>query len=421
MTFESSNSSRDHPRTRLAIITSHPIQYYAPWFRHLSSHESLDLRVFYLFNPSENDSYDHGFQRNVQWDVPLLEGYASEFVPNTSAAPGAGRFWGLRNPGLVERVREYEPDAVLLIGYKYLSLVQFILAWKSNPAPILFRGDSHRIGQRNSIAGMLRGALIAYLFRKFSAFLYVGQANLRYFEQHGASRHKLFFAPHAVDMQHFDSGRNGVAEAGRAWRSHLGIDSDRLVVLFAGKFEPKKRPLDLVRAFKTLSHPNASLVLVGNGTLEGALHEEIAGCEHIHLVPFQNQSEMPRTYEACDLIVLPSYGAFETWGLVVNEAMSVGKPAVVSSHVGCAEDLVIPGRTGLVFEAGSVEALAAALAGAMESKGQLETWGLAAKHHVSEYSYEKATEGLLAALKSVCADACSDGSSLAPERRSGTF
>ncbi len=418
MSDEKKPSNNVDRRIRLAIISTHPIQYYAPWFRLLGGLASLDLRVFYLFDPVKDGAYDPGFQLDVEWDIPLLEGYAHEFVPNTSPDPGTSRFWGLRNPGLADRVQEFAPHAVLLIGYKYLSLVHFIHAWRSRPVPLLFRGDSHRIGRGNSLAGIFKESLITALFRRFSAFLYVGQANLRYFEHHGVERKKLFFAPHGIDMRQFDIGRAGVAEAGRVWKKSLGIDESRLVVLFAGKFEPKKRPLDLVRAFKSLSPPDASLVFVGNGPLESALQAEVSGCEHIYLVPFQNQSEMPRTYAACDLLVLPSHGAFETWGLAVNEAMSVGRPAIVSSHVGCAEDLVIPGQTGIVFEAGSIDALISALAVALESRSRLEAWGRAAKVRVSGYSYEKATEGLLAALNSIPVDAGSGRGNLASERRS---
>ena len=35
---------------RLAIVASHPVQYYAPWFRHLAATNRLDLKVFYLWD-----------------------------------------------------------------------------------------------------------------------------------------------------------------------------------------------------------------------------------------------------------------------------------------------------------------------------------------------------------------------------------
>ncbi len=72
---------------------------------------------------------------------------------------------------------------------------------------------------------------------------------------------------------------------------------------------------------------------------------------------FLNQTEITQAYAAGDCLVLPSdYG--ETWGLVVNEAMVCGLPAIVSDRVGCGPDLVEPGVTGAVFPFGDIPALA---------------------------------------------------------------
>lgn len=386
---------------RLAVVTTHPIQYYAPLLAHLAAREGLCVRVFFLFQPLVEGLYDHGFQREVRWDMPLLDGYEHEFVPNISTKPGTNHFSGLRNPQLKSRVTAFEPDAVLLLGYNYLSLIRFILTWGAGRAPLIFRGDSHRLFPDPSWRAQLKHSLISMLFRRFAGFLYVGAANRRYFEQHRVPPEKLFWAPHAVDNARFVADSASTVAAVRTWRRELGIAEDCMVVLFAGKFEVKKRPLDLLLAFRTLAPAGAALLLVGSGELEQQLRHEAEGCDNVFFAPFQNQSQMPRTYAACDVFVLPSYGRFETWGLAVNEAMCLGKPAIVSSHVGCAEDLVLNGRTGLVFEAGNMEKLTNALAEALRDRGRLRTWGLAARERVQEFNYGQATLGLMDAVKFV--------------------
>src|SRR3712207_6254884 len=110
---------------RLAVISSHPIQYYAPWFKHLAQDAELSLRVFYLWDFGVTEQVDAGFKQPVRWDVPLLEGYDYEFVPNISRRPGTNHFWGLQNPTLLQQVKAYRPDAALLIGYNYASLQSF--------------------------------------------------------------------------------------------------------------------------------------------------------------------------------------------------------------------------------------------------------------------------------------------------------
>ncbi len=99
--------------TRLAVVLSHPTQYYSPWFRWLRTHTALEFRVFYLWEAGVTAQRDPGFQATVQMqDVDLLGGYESEFVPNTARSPGTDHFWGLRNPTLtVARLAAWRPGA----------------------------------------------------------------------------------------------------------------------------------------------------------------------------------------------------------------------------------------------------------------------------------------------------------------------
>jgi hypothetical protein len=66
---------------KLAIITSHPIQYYAPWFRYLAETTNLAIKVFYLWDFGVTKNIDVDFQQAIEWDIPLLVGYDYEFVP----------------------------------------------------------------------------------------------------------------------------------------------------------------------------------------------------------------------------------------------------------------------------------------------------------------------------------------------------
>jgi hypothetical protein len=68
---------------KLAIITTHPIQYHAPWFKLLTERKKLNVMVYYTWGQLEHNSkYDPGFGKNVEWDIPLLEGYEYRFVKN---------------------------------------------------------------------------------------------------------------------------------------------------------------------------------------------------------------------------------------------------------------------------------------------------------------------------------------------------
>jgi glycosyltransferase involved in cell wall biosynthesis len=384
---------------KLAIITSHPIQYYAPWFRYLACQCDYQIRVFYLWDFGITAQPDRDFQQSIQWDIPLLSGYDFEFVGNVSQQPGTHHFWGLQNPTLLSQVNAYSPDAVLLMNYNYASLYQFLWQWRQTP--ILFRGDSHRLFAEHGPKAWARRQWITTLYRRFAACLYVGNANYHYFQDHGVNRDRLFFSPHAIENDRFSAEPASTQQQATDWKRELGIPSHHAVIGFAGKLTAKKRPLDLLHAFLQANLPNTALLFVGSGVLEAELRQQAAAHPHVYFVPFQNQSLMPRTYAIADLFVLPSYGAGETWGLAINEAMCLSKPVVVSDHVGCAADLVEPERNGLVFPAGNITALSECLRQALCDRHRLQTWGHHSYEKIQHYSYTQTTAGLHQALSAV--------------------
>jgi glycosyltransferase involved in cell wall biosynthesis len=389
------------PRHRLAVILSHPVQYYSPWFRELATAPELELRVFYLWDFGVAERRDPQFGRAFRWDVDLLSGYDSEFVPNVARDPGTHHFGGLDNPGLGARLGAYRPDAVLLFGYNWKALLGALLWCRRRGVPVLLRGDSHWLGRGRP--PFARRLALQVLFRQFAGFLTVGAANRDYYATLGIPSERLFFAPHAVDATHFDPRRPEPVATAAALRRELGLEGKR-VLLFAGKFRAAKQPGPLLEAFLDVAGPQDALVFVGDGEEREALVSRAASRPDllVRFLPFANQSEMPSRYLLGDVFVLPSRGSYETWGLAVNEAMHLGRPCLVSDLVGCQRDLIAPGETGWVFPAEDQEALKATLRAALQTDAaRLEAMGRAALGRVAEYSYARAKAGLIAALGAV--------------------
>ena len=390
--------------TRLAVVLSHPTQYYSPWFRWLRAHTALEFRVFYLWEFGVTAQRDPKFQTTFKWDVDLLSGYEHEFVPNTARDPGSHRFGGLRNPTLTARLTAWRPTALLMFGYNFASHLRAIAWARARGIPLIFRGDSHLLGRgapRPWVALALRA-----LYAQFAACPYVGAANREYYRGLGVPERKLFFAPHSVNAAWFDPSLAEHQERAAALRRQLGLDAHTRVVLFAGKLVPDKQPVELLQAFLALRRQDVVLVIVGDGPEKLRLHElaRTAPPGAVHFLPFANQSEMPATYLLADLFVLPARGHYETWGLAVNEAMHLGTPVLVSDLVGCQRDLVTDGVTGWVFRANETLALEAKLAEAIETLSAAENRAVirtAAANRIAGYTYAETTTGLLSALAHV--------------------
>ncbi len=338
-------------RRRLAIVVSHPIQYYVPLYRKLATREDLDLKVFFTWHAATGAQRDYGFKREFKWDIPLTEGYDYELVPNISSSPGTHRFWGLRNPELVDRVMKWQPDVVHITGYAFASHLRAIRQFHRRGIPILFRGDSHLLDQKAGLRWQLKRFLLGRIYHQVSACLYVGKNNYDYYRKVGVSDSRLFYCPHSIDVERFSEPNDELESKARAWRKELGVREEAKVLLFAGKFEEKKRPLELMRAVAKAQALDLVLVMVGNGELENDVNSFAAQYpDKFRVLPFQNQSRMPVVYRLGDIFTLPSaYG--ETWGLAVNEALASGRRVLISDKVGCAPDVVKSAEEGAVFRA----------------------------------------------------------------------
>ena len=385
--------------TRIAVVLSHPNQYYSPWFRWLRAHTALEFRVFYLWEFGVTAQTDPQFLTTFKWDVDLLSGYESEFVPNTARVPGTSHFWGLHNPTLTARLAAWRPGAVLVFGYAYASHLRLIFWARRHRVPLVFRGDSHFLGRPKP--GWWHARPLRFLYRQFAAVTFVGRANRDYFNTLGVPDSRLFFAPHAVNHELFDPANTAHRAAAAALRRELGIPADTRVLLFAGKFVPAKQPHELLEAFLALNLPSTALILVGDGPEAARLRETARAAPpgRVHFLLFANQSEMPARYLLADIFALPSRGLYETWGLAVNEAMHMGLPCLVSERVGCQQDLVRDGETGWVFAAGDPAQLRAKLAAALTA--DLAPFRARVARRIADYTYVQASSGLEAALASL--------------------
>lgn len=342
---------------RLAIITTHPIQYYAPVFQRLAASALLEVKVFYTCG-QQNGSVDRGFGKQIEWDIPLLKGYDYCFLKNAAKNPGSHHFRGIENPNLIGEVNHWGANAIMVFGWSNASHLKAIRYFQGK-IPVYFRGDSHLLDERPGWKKQVRRVFLRWVYRHIDYAFYVGSCSRAYFLKHNLKPEHLIFAPHAIDNARFTDVDGKYQAQAREWRKEIGITPEQRVLLFCGKFEDKKDPRLLLQVAKQYEgNEDLIFLFIGNGHLEEQMKTEASALKNVRFLGFQNQSRMPLVYRLGDVYILPSQGPGETWGLAVNEAMACGRPVIVSHKVGCAVDLVRNGENGYIFPAGDAEALA---------------------------------------------------------------
>jgi glycosyltransferase involved in cell wall biosynthesis len=390
---------------RIAYLVSHPIQYQAPMLRRIAQEPGIELTVLFGSDYSVRGYRDKGFQAEVKWDVPLLEGYRYEFLP---ALRDIG-FHAITSPisrGMFKRLRR-EPrfDLLWVHGYGTVNIVQGMLWAKALGIPVVMRAEPWLQGRpRNGPTLLAKHIYFKAIEWLVDGVLCIGTRNRAYWRHYFGDRVPMFNMPYAVDNDYFQQRALEASLARGELRAELGLEPGRPVILFASKLQNRKRCGDLLEAYTQLvsaprsgfEGPMPYLVIVGDGEMRADLEAAAQGLEGVRFCGFRNQSELPRFFDLATVFVLPS--RHEPWGLIVNEVMNAGRAVIVSDEVGCQPDLITDGVEGLVYPVGDVAALTEALRRIVWTPGLAEKMGMAALERISGWSFEGDVAGLKVAL-----------------------
>jgi glycosyltransferase involved in cell wall biosynthesis len=322
----------------------------------LAKNSNYTIKVVYTLGDNLYSAVDNGFGIRENWNIDLLSGYDYDFIENTSRNPSSITYLGIKNPSLIERIKEYKADGIIVYGWKHQSHFS-VLNYFHGKVPVIFRGDSTTLDDCSgfSLRSYFRFVLLQLVYRKVDYVLSPGTASDQYFLKSGFKQNQIIRAEHAIDNERFMSMSETEEKELLNLKSSFSIKENQVVFLFAGKFIAKKNPLLLIEAFQKLKKikDNVRLLLVGNGILEKQIKEHINRLplqisSSITVLPFQDQRQMKLLYRVANVFVLPSKS--ETWGLSVNEALACGTPVIVSDKCGSSKDLVKHEENGLVFK-----------------------------------------------------------------------
>lgn len=235
-----------------------------------------------------------------------------------------------------------------------------------------------------------------WMFKNAERFLATGPLQAAYVRNYDPDA-RISIIGNPIDVYRFATmdpdvtGRRERLRAERGW-------SDRFVVGYVGRLSPEKDLPTLVRAAALLAKDNlpVTIAVAGSGRMEGSLRKLSAELDtDVRFLGFLDGIELGDLYRSVDVFCLPSVS--EPWGLVVNEAMAMGLPVVVSNRVG-SRTLLEDGKSGLIFPAGDVPALAERLTGLARSVEFRRRLGAAALKSIQAHTIGAWTRAVVAAL-----------------------
>lgn len=342
----------------------------------------LPLEVWYLTQHEPNRSWK---EKPVGFRYSFLETNAA-----TLSLKDSWTFFWSRN--IWKKLQAAKPQAVIITGWSSPVYWQAFLFCKLHQIPILVWSGSTEF--ELSWGRTITKPLVMFLVRACDGCIAYGTRARSYLVKLGAKKEKITIAFNATDVSYPSKLRVKLTPKLQFHK--------KSVILFYGQLLERKGVRLLISAFNEIKtqYPNSLLLLVGSGPLEA----EVAAEAQKHAsqciwLPNPGDVNMPEYLSQATCLVLPS--SEEVWGLVVNQAMAHGLPCIVSNRVGAAPDLVISGKTGYVFPAGSRTGLIHALHQILRNPAKAKLLGYQAKQQVATITPELTAKAIVHAVQKI--------------------
>jgi glycosyltransferase involved in cell wall biosynthesis len=218
------------------------------------------------------------------------------------------------------------------------------------------------------------------VFKRCDLLVYVSEKQHEYWRSKGLAGKRDIVIHNGVDLQRFRD-RSDPSQR-EALRAQCGFSADDLLIGICATLRPEKAHGDLLLALTRLRERgiSAKVLIVGDGPERSPIEQTIAALKLSHCVFITGFKDDVRPYLAiCDVIVLASH-AIETFSIAALEAMAMGKPLVLT-RIGGAEEQVIAGQNGFLYEPGDIEALSDNLA-ELQSESTRNRMGTASRERV---------------------------------------
>jgi glycosyltransferase involved in cell wall biosynthesis len=375
---------------KLVIITEIIAPYRIPVFNALALRPEVELHVIFLSESDPSLRQWRVYRDEIKFRYTVLPSWRQRF----------GKYNVLINRGVFSALNKIGPGAVLCGGYNYLASWEAAYWARAHRVPLLLWSESTALDERR---GRL---LVEFMKARFlslcTAFVVPGKSSLKYLKDLGIQDQRISTAPNAVDVQLFAALADKARQIKTQVRARQALPLR--FFLYVGRLVRAKGVFELVEAYARLGEEvraQVGLVFVGDGADRSELLEQASRVVPgtIQFTGFVHREELPEFYALADALIFPTHS--DTWGLVVNEAMSCGLPVIATSVAGCVADLVQDGGNGFVVSPKDPSQLAAAMAGMAGDSVRRDEMGFGSRERIEAYSPAAWAEGLVKATESI--------------------
>ncbi|MBK7869021.1 MAG: glycosyltransferase [Ignavibacteriales bacterium] len=296
---------------RILLVTNFPAPYRLPLYDELGT--KLGEKLFVIYTDIAVEGH--------RWQIPHLN-HPHHFIK--------------LNESVTLIAKKFQPDVVILGGVNKHTLKLFLFAKRKKIKISLFTDMWQLPFSKLSKSSQLLRKLLC---KHSDHFIVPGKKS----EQHikeiipETLASKIHISPFTLQISNFPF-------------NEYGSEGKEFDLLFSGRIDEGKLPSFFVEvASKININRKIKVLVIGDGPLKSDMETALVkkGIDHT-FAGYIHQEQLQAYYKKCKVLLFPTI--IDTWGIVANEALSVGVPVITSPNAGVADDLIISGKNGFVLE-----------------------------------------------------------------------
>lgn len=290
-------------------------------------------------------------------------------------------------------------NVVHIAGWSEPTFLFAMFLSKIRSIPVSVESDTPIPHETKRCKKIIKRIVYPPVFSLINIFLPGGTRQAKYIEYFGVDTKRIIPVQMTVDVDAIRKYVQALYSHDRTRiRKLYNIEEEDIVYLFVGRLETHKGILNLIAVFEEIKDKNLKLLIVGDGSLRCSIETVVKTRDNIRYAGRLSENSLIDTYYAADVLVLPSH--FEPWGLVVNEAMAVGKPVIVSDRVGCIDDLITD-ENGAIIKSDDIDDLRSTIIWLSGLPDLREKMGNKARQIIANWTLENEAENICNAWKQI--------------------